>query len=266
MGNLNTSLILVCSSLFAALTACLYLLKRRNSAVLAQKQEELEGRDNLIKKMLAEKEWLLKEIHHRVKNNLQIVISLLNTQSAYLENEDALVAIRNSQNRMHAMSLIHQKLYQSDNLAEIDMKWYIKELVDYLKDCFRTDNKILFSLETEAVKLDVAQAVPIGLILNEAISNAIKYAFPGERKGVVQISFRHKEGCACELKISDNGIGLPDGFRPQLTKSLGMSLMTGLTEQLDGNIRMWNHAGTILDVCFKRHDKLLEETSRDLIK
>ena len=141
--------------------------------------------------MLIEKEWLLKEIHHRVKNNLQIVISLLNTQSAYVDNEDALLAIQNSQHRMHAMSLIHQKLYQSDNLANIDMSWYIYELISYMRECFDTDNKINFVLDTEKVYLDVAQAVPLGLIINEAISNAIKYAFPADRKGAVKIVLKN---------------------------------------------------------------------------
>lgn len=168
--------------MFVGLIYNRYRLKRRSNLVLEQKQGEINAQNELLRKILNEKEWLLREIHHRVKNNLQIVISLLNTQSAYLDNEDALVAIRNSQNRMHAMSLIHQKLYQSDNLAEIDMKWYIKELVDYMIECFGTDNKIQFTLETEAIKLDVAQAVPLGLILNEAISNVIKYAFPADKK------------------------------------------------------------------------------------
>ncbi|CAH0298240.1 putative sensor histidine kinase pdtaS [Pedobacter sp. Bi27] len=256
---------LIIAALFVGLIYNRYRLKRRSNLILEQKQEEINTQNELLRKILGEKEWLLREIHHRVKNNLQIVISLLNTQSAYLDNEDALVAIRNSQNRMHAMSLIHQKLYQSDNLAEIDMKWYIKELVEYMIECFGTDKKIQFTLETEAIKLDVAQAVPLGLILNEAISNVIKYAFPDDKKGKVHISFLLTGEERCELKIADTGIGLPAGFDPDHTESLGMSLMTGLTEQLNGEIKMWNDDGLVLDVIFKRHNELITESSALLI-
>jgi len=252
---------LLIAALFLGLIYNRYRLKKRSNLILEQKQTEINTQNQLLRKILDEKEWLLREIHHRVKNNLQIVISLLNTQSAYLDNEDALVAIRNSQNRMHAMSLIHQKLYQSDNLAEIDMKWYIKALVDYMIECFGTDKKIQFTLETEAIKLDVAQAVPLGLILNEAISNVIKYAFPNEAKGKVHISFLFKREEICELKIADTGIGLPEGFDPDHTESLGMSLMTGLTEQLNGDINMWNDQGLVLDVTFRRHNELITENT-----
>lgn len=254
---------LVLAVLFVGLIYNRYRLKKQSNLVLELKQKEINAQNELLKKILGEKEWLLREIHHRVKNNLQIVISLLNTQSAYLDNADALVAIRNSQNRMHAMSLIHQKLYQSDNLAEIDMKWYIKELVDYMIECFSTDRKVQFTLETETIKLDVAQAVPLGLILNEAISNAIKYAFP-EGKGKVHISFLSFEDDRCELKIADNGVGLPDDFKPENSESLGMSLMTGLTEQLNGQIKMWNDKGLVLNVSFKKHNELVQESIESL--
>lgn len=251
---------LVIACLFVGLIYNRYRLKKKSNSILEQKQEEINRQNELLRKILGEKEWLLREIHHRVKNNLQIVISLLNTQSAYLDNEDALVAIRNSQNRMHAMSLIHQKLYQSNNLAEIDMKWYIKELVDYMMECFGTDKVIKFELQTDEVKLDVAQAVPLGLILNEAISNAIKYAFPNHRSGTVKISFLCLENDQCRLIIADNGIGLPKDFDMDDTESLGMSLMTGLTDQLNGTINLSNYDGLTLDVTFAKHSELPSET------
>jgi len=247
---------LVLLVLFAGLVYNRYRLKKKSNLVLEQKQKEINEQNKLLRQILDEKEWLLREIHHRVKNNLQIVISLLNTQSAYLDNADALIAIRNSQNRMHAMSLIHQKLYQSDNLAEIDMDWYIKELVDYMVECFSTDRKIQFELHTESIRLDVAQAVPLGLILNEAISNTIKYAFPDGQKGKVSISFLMIDESHCELRIADNGVGLPADFDVDNTDSLGMSLMTGLTVQLNGEINMWNDSGMVLNVKFKKHNEL----------
>lgn len=247
---------------FVGLLLNRYLLKKQHNLQLLQLQEEIDSRDLLLKKVLGEKEWLLQEIHHRVKNNLQIVMSLLNTQSAYLHNEDALDAIRNSQQRMFAISLIHQELYQSDNLSEIDMMWYVKELVDYLKDCFDTGQNISFILKTEAIKLDVVQAVPLGLILNEAISNAIKYAFPEDGKGLIEISMNDIQDYNCRLRIKDNGIGLPLAFEAEGKESLGMSLINGLTAQLNGRIKIWNDDDLNLEICFKRHSSLLERSGQ----
>jgi len=231
-------------------------LKQRSNKKLEIKQQKINKQNELLKKLVSEKEWLLKEIHHRVKNNLQIVISLLNTQSAYLENEDALLAIQNSQHRMHAMSLIHQKLYQSDNLASIDMSWYIHQLVAYLKDSFDSGSKITYQLETERVDLDVAQAVPLGLILNEAISNAIKYAFPNEKKGHINIALKNIKNDLFELTISDNGIGLPKDFNLENSQSLGMSLMSGLSQQVDGDFLYENNNGLSITVTFTRNQQL----------
>lgn len=231
-----------------------YQLKQRSNKALQQKQDEINRQNETLKKLLTEKEWLLREIHHRVKNNLQIVISLLNTQSAYLNNDDAIAAIRNSQHRMHAMSLIHQKLYQTDNLAFIDMQWYIRELVAYMKECFDT-GLIQFKLDTEATKLDVAQAVPLGLILNEAISNAIKYAFPGQRTGVISIELKMQSDKRCRLRIADDGAGMPLNFDIEESTSLGMSLMRGLSNQLEASFGVQQCNGTIVSVVFPVHSE-----------
>ena len=233
-------------------------LKQRANKKLELKQQQINEQNDQLKKLLTEKEWLLKEIHHRVKNNLQIVISLLNTQSAYLENKDALMAIQNSQHRMHAMSLIHQKLYQSSNLAAIDMAWYIYELVNYLKECFSADKKIGFKLDTDHVELDVTQAVPLGLILNEAISNAIKYAFTAKNSGQITISLKNIEHDTYKLIIADDGVGLPEGFETQERESLGINLMIGLTDQLDGTLTFINNNGLTINILFTRKRQLTE--------
>ena len=238
------------AAIFVALIYNRYRLKRRSNLVLEQKQDEINAQNELLRKILDEKEWLLREIHHRVKNNLQIVISLLNTQSAYLENKDALLAIQNSQNRMHAMSLIHQKLYQTENLSSIDMSWYIHELVNYLKDSFDITSKIKYVLNAEPIELDVAQAVPLGLILNEAISNAIKYAFPDDTKGTINIELKETETCKYMLRISDNGIGLHPGFEAEERDSLGMNLMMGLTQQMDGSFNIASNNGVVITINF----------------
>lgn len=225
-----------------------YCMKRKTNAILEAKQAEINRQNKKLQLLVDEKEWLIKEIHHRVKNNLQIVISLLNTQSAYLENEDALQAIQNSQHRMHAMSLIHQKLYQTENLSSINMSWYITELAQYLKDSFDNDDNIKFKLSLSSIDLDVAQAVPLGLILNEAISNSIKYAFP-DSKGIINVLFEERENKYL-LRIADNGSGLPDDFAAVERDSLGMNLMMGLAEQLDGTFNITSDNGVIITINF----------------
>jgi len=250
---------LVALVLFLALLYNRSRLKSSANKKLEIKRQQIDEQNEQLRKLLAEKEWLLKEIHHRVKNNLQIVISLLNTQSAYLENEDALMAIQNSQHRMHAMSLIHQKLYQSDNLSMIDMSWYIYELITYIKECYSSEKNINFILDTEKVFLDVAQAVPMGLIVNEAINNTVKYAFPKDAKGEVSISFKNTEKDFYQLIISDNGIGLPEDFNIDETESLGMNLMRGLADQLDGTFSLENKNGLKIMVTFRKKTEI--ETS-----
>ncbi|WP_290848157.1 histidine kinase dimerization/phosphoacceptor domain -containing protein [Flavobacterium sp.] len=236
-----------------------YRLKQRINKKLESQQEEINAQNDLLKKLVSEKEWLLKEIHHRVKNNLQIVISLLNTQSAYLENEDAIQAIQNSQHRMHAMSLIHQKLYQSENLSKIDMGWYIHELVSYLKDSFESTKRINYKVDTDSLELDVAQAVPVGLILNEAINNSIKYAFPDVAKGAISISLKNIGNEKYQLTIQDNGVGLPENFNLAETDSLGMNLMQGLASQLQGEFSLQNQDGLKVQIQFKKNTQLPEQ-------
>lgn len=211
-----------------------YRTKKKHARLLETKQDEINDQNNKLKRLLDEKEWLLKEIHHRVKNNLQIVISLLNSQSKYLDNKDAKTAIRNSQHRMYAMSLIHQKLYQTDKLGTLDMNWYIKELAAHLRDSLAKEGTVSFIIENDAICLEVAQAVPIGLIINEAVSNSIKYAFPGDRKGIIQIGLNNTNDGHCLLLISDDGVGLGDAKSMSEGKSLGINLIQGLSTQLGG--------------------------------
>jgi two-component sensor histidine kinase len=219
-------------------------LKQKNNDVITLKNEQLQH-------FLTEKGWLLKEIHHRVKNNLQTVMSLLNSQSAYIENESALTAIHDSQHRVHAMSLIHQKLYNSENVSTIDMSFYIRELVAYLCESFNTGQRIRFEIAIQPFEMDVSQAVPLGLILNEAITNAIKYAFPDGRNGIISISLSHADSGHCLLIISDNGIGIPFQFNNKKPGSLGMTLMEGLSEDLAGSFSIENTKGTTVRISFE---------------
>ena len=228
-----------------------YRLKRRTNKRLELQQAEIGKQNIALRHLVKEKDWLVKEVHHRVKNNLQIVMSLLNSQSAYIDNESALTAIHESQHRVHAMSLIHQKLYNSENLASIDMMLYVQELVSYLTDSFNTGQRIRFELNIEPLELDVSQVVPVGLILNEAITNSIKYAFPDNRKGTISIELSEDSHMRYFLCIADNGIGIPSHFASKRPGSLGMSLMAGLSADLDGTFLIENCDGTVIKISFE---------------
>ena len=221
--------------------------------LLAVNRYRLKQRSNRqLSRLLTEKDWLLKEIHHRVKNNLQIGMSLLNLQSHYIENEKAQSAIRESRSRMYAMSLIHQRLYQADNLKTIDMQQYIPQLAECIRDSYAGEKEIDFQLHIQPLELDVEQALPIGLIINEALTNSLKYAFPGRRSGRIGIGLENVGG-KITLALNDDGIGLPAGFNPPHERSMGMQLIDILVQQLDGDINITNQGGLAITIRFPLH-------------
>lgn len=234
-----------------------HLLKRRNDKRLLEKQDEIDQQKRSLQqlivaqdKLLEEKEWLVREVHHRVRNNLQIVMSLLNTQAAYLHDADALEAISESKHRMQAISLIHQKLYQSGNMALIDMQTYIHELIAYLRDNFEYARRIHFDLQTDPVQLEVYQAVPVGLILNEALTNAIKHARTSDApEPVVKVLLTAKDG-QLDLAITGTGLGLPSIPAAVTYGSMGVRLMETLAEQLEGTISLPDNQGISVCVSF----------------
>jgi two-component sensor histidine kinase len=177
------------------------LLLGQKDSLLEEKEGLLQDKDHL----LCQQERLLKEIHHRVKNNLQVVMSLLNSQADALQDKAALSAIQESQHRVQAMALIHQKLYQSEGVARIPMHDYIEEVVAYLHESYCLDQLVRFQLEVEPIELDVTQAVPLGLIINEVITNAFKYAFPGGLPGTVCLSLRRLEESLTNLPFPMTG-------------------------------------------------------------
>ena len=232
--------------------------KQRSNKYLTRQREEinekklvleilLNEKDNFLK----EKDWLLKEIHHRVKNNLQIIISLLDTQSVYLENNIALEAIQESQNRVHSIALIHQKLYRTDKPGSISLPEYVSDLIENLSEGFDTrSRRITFEQDIEHVDIDLSQAVPLGLILNESITNAIKYAFTNQG-GRILVSLTRVNNLCVKLSVEDNGMGLPTDFNIDITNSLGMELMKGLSKQLRGEFRISSHKGVQVVVDFE---------------
>ena len=237
---------LACLALMAIILTLLYSqnkLKNRTNQDLQVQKEEISVKNISLQKVLKDREWLLKEVHHRVKNNLQIVISLLNTQSSYLDNDFALNALRESQHRMYSISLIHQKLYQSDNMAFVDMKEYIMDLTSYLRDSLDPNGSIYFHFDLVSIELDINQAIPVGLILNEAITNAIKHAFKDTSKHNVNVNLSMNPDDSVRLEIADNGSGFPPDFDIKKSKSLGMNLIRGLSRQLDGEFEIQRVSG-----------------------
>ena len=224
-------------------------IKQRSNRLLEAQRAEIHRQNHSLQQLVTEKEWLVKEIHHRVKNNLHMVVGLLASQAEYLKGREAYDAITGSQHRIQAMSLIHQKLYNTDNLSSIDMPHYVHELVDYLESSFDTKNNIRFVLQVAKVSFPLSHSIPVGLILNEAITNAIKYAFPGGRKGQITIQLRHlPPEASYSLIIRDDGIGIAaDRHRHS---SLGLSLIEGLGRDIRGKLDIINDNGTVISLTF----------------
>lgn len=204
-----------------------------------------------LKASLQEKEVLLKEIHHRVKNNLQIISSLLNLQAAYLKDNQALEIFKESQNRIESMALIHEKLYQSKDLAKIDFSDYIQDLVINLFCAYEVhSDAITLKLNIGDVFLGINAAIPCGLIINELVSNSLKYAFPAGRLGEICIDLHSVSDNKFALTVSDNGIGFPKELDFRNTESLGLQIVIDLITQLSGTIDIDSNKGTKFKIIF----------------
>lgn len=247
--------------IIALLIAAALLYRSYRSKQAANKRIREQNKE--LSQLLGEKEWLLKEVHHRVKNNLHTVLSLLESQSRHLKN-DALAAIRESRNRVYTMSLIHKKLYQGDDVAAINMKDYLEELQLYLRESISQEKPVRFTLDVASIDLDVSQAVPVGLIVNEAVTNALKYAFPPSHPNpVIHIQFNMNAHQQAMLTISDNGIGLPINRQQAPSEGLGLKLMRGLADDLDGSLHIETNQGTRLTLAFIANTPL--HKSQDIV-
>ena len=211
---------------------------------------ERKKTEKMLQKSLHEKEILLKEIHHRVKNNLMIISSLLNLQSRYIKDEESKNIFKESQNRARSMALIHERLYQSTDLKRIDFGDYIRTLANDLYRTYVMDfNLIKLNIDLEDIMLDIDISIPLGLIVNELVTNSLKHAFPNGKSGKINIKF-HKSDNKYILTVSDNGIGFPGDIDYENTDSLGLRLVTSLTEQIDGEIEFNNISGTSFRIIF----------------
>jgi PAS domain S-box-containing protein len=204
-----------------------------------------------IRASLKEKEVLLKEIHHRVKNNLQIISSLLFLQASGTEHPGAVSALQESRARVKSMALIHERLYQSPDLAAIDMGEYTRNLVSDLQHSYRTeDGLVRFTLNLEAIPLGITEAIPCGLIINELVSNALKHAFPKGREGEITVQLLRGNTNQIALSVSDNGIGFPEHVDFRKSPSLGLTLVNSLVDQLHGAIELDRRRGTAFRITF----------------
>lgn len=218
-----------------------------------QKENEVRKQaEEKIKKSLDEKEVLLKEIHHRVKNNLQIVSSLFFFQSKKITDPVMLEIFRDGQNRVKSMALIHERLYQTGDLAEIDFKDYVKKLTNFLFQSYGvSQTKIRFKNNVENIHLGVDTAVPCGLIINELVSNSLKHGFSNGAEGIIKIDMNYDENHKLVLKVSDNGKGIPKDLKIENTDSLGLRLVNNLTVQLNGQVEFFNREGTTVKLIFE---------------
>ena len=216
---------------------------------------ERKRAEEKLKASLLEKEVLLKEIHHRVKNNLQVVYSLLNLQASQTTDAAGLDVLRDSQNRVRSMALVHETLYRSPDLAQVDFAEYASNLAAHLARSYRIDSTaIQFSVQAAPdVRLSIEEAVPCGLIINELVSNALKHAFPKGRAGTVSVRLAHTPDEQIAITVADDGIGLPAGFDPARTESLGMQLIVQLVRQIHGRLTLQRDNGTQVTVEFRAH-------------
>jgi len=210
--------------------------------------------EDRIRDSLAEKDVLLKEIHHRVKNNLQVISGLLNLQSHYIGDEKVKGIFKESQNRVKTMALIHEELYQARDLASVDFSDYIRSLVKNLFASYSIDPDALsLELDLEDVNMVVDTAIPCGLILNELVSNSLKHAFPDGRRGKMKVRFVSNGEKSYTLSVADDGAGFPKDLDITRTKSLGMQLVNILVEQLGGTMELDRRGGTRFTVSFKEY-------------
>jgi two-component sensor histidine kinase len=226
-----------------------------NAQLYEQAQQEVAERkrtEERIKASLQEKEVLLKEVHHRVKNNLQVISSLLDIQALSIHSPEAIEALEDSRHRVRTMAFVHERLYQSEDLSSIGAAEYVTNLVGHLFAAYEGRASADLCLQIETVFLDLDTAIACGLLINELVSNALKHAFPTgwEGAGKVRVALQSLEDGRLELQVSDNGVGLPGGLDPEQSESLGLRLVQMLTQQLRGTLEVDRHAGTAVRITF----------------
>jgi PAS domain S-box-containing protein len=225
--------------------------KIREVSCMAYEINDRKEAELKIEKALLEKDILLKEIHHRVKNNLQVISSILNLQSSLVTDEKTLAILRESQSRIRTMSYIHESLYRTKDFNEINFKEYLTNLSKNLVSSYVVGKKVSLKLNINELHLNLDQAIPCGLIVNEVVTNSLKYAFTNQNDAEITVEV-HEDNDEISLIMGDNGIGMPENFRSKTNETLGVQLIEALTEQLDGNLQIENLGGTKYLITFRK--------------
>ena len=221
------------------------------TTALEKEISERKETEAKLKETVAEGEILLKEVHHRVKNNLQVISSILNLQSSYVKDEYTLNMLKECRDRIKSMSFIHESLYQSKNFSHVDFGDYLKSLCSNLLYSYSVTGRVSLNFDIEKLFLSLDTSIPCGLIVNELVANALKYAFPNSKKGNIFISLKRKKGGPNLLIIEDDGIGMPKGLNIEETESLGLQLVMTLVDQIDGKLYCESVKGTRFLIEFK---------------
>ena len=227
-----------------------YELLEKMNQELSNQVRALNSKSAALKKSVEEKELLLAEVHHRVKNNLQIMSSLIQLQTKYINDKETKLHLHDIETRIRTMAIIHEHLYSSMDFSKIDLKPYITTLTHYLYAAYKMNPELVhMELDIASVQLGLTQSIPCGLIVNEIIANAFKYAFPKETRGTVKVCIKQIQD-HCTIAIQDNGTGLPPNVSLHSGGRLGMQLINNLTTQLDGTIKLDTDAGTHYSISF----------------
>ncbi|WP_207761473.1 histidine kinase dimerization/phosphoacceptor domain -containing protein [Leptospira perolatii] len=214
---------------------------------------EREKVEAALKVSLQEKEVLLREVHHRVKNNLQIVSSILNLQSGYITDSKSFEIFEDAQSRIKSIALIHELLYQGENLAQMDFTEYLNNLAGNLVRTYRMQSQIQLEIEADPMQFSLDLAIHCGLIVNELVTNSLKYGFKGRDQGKITISIKTYEGDTV-LTVGDDGVGIPEGFDYLHTDSLGLQLVTTLSEQIGAHLELDRRNGTKFSLTFSQRN------------
>lgn len=229
-----------------------------------ERTEDLVRANEALQTALAEKEVLLREIHHRVKNNLQVISSILNLQSRHAEDSRTRAVLEESRSRIQSMTMVYEQLYQAEDLSRIDFRKYVRNLAGALHVSHHVNHEaIKLNTDIDDFQLDIGTAIPCGLIISELVLNSLKHAFPENTVGQVDIAFRAGKKMQCTLMVRDNGIGLPEDLDVDSANTLGLQLVRALVDQLEGTIQMVRNNGTKFIIKFKRGDRRRHVKGKD---
>jgi two-component sensor histidine kinase len=235
-------------------TAGIIISRNQEAEERARAVEALRASEAALRRALAEREALLKELHHRVKNNLQVITSLLEMQADRAVHPQAQSSLVEARSRIGAIASMHELLYQSDSFSEIELSAYVRRLVAHVVSFYQKDSRVSVSVIGDGIDVDLARAVPLGLLLNELVSNACKHAFPGNTEGQLEIRLDEADG-GMHVQVRDTGPGFPAGLDHRTSTTLGLQLVRMLAKQLGGDVKFESNGGTTVDVYLPRRSR-----------